>query len=56
MTRLPDSSDPVPDDVWNEATKHYDEKGLASLLLWIATTNLYNRINVATRQPAGNGW
>jgi AhpD family alkylhydroperoxidase len=56
MTRLADSSDPVPDNIWNEATKHYDEKGLAALVLWIATTNLYNRINVATRQPAGKGW
>jgi AhpD family alkylhydroperoxidase len=56
MTRLSDKSDPVPDAVWDAAKKHYDEKGLAALVLWIATTNLYNRINVATRQPAGKGW
>jgi AhpD family alkylhydroperoxidase len=56
MTRLSDSSDPVPDTVWNEAAKHYDEKALASLVLWIATTNLYNRVNVTTRQPAGASW
>jgi AhpD family alkylhydroperoxidase len=56
VTRLSDSSDPVPDAVWDEAAKHYDEKGLAALVLWIATTNLYNRINVAIRQPAGKGW
>jgi AhpD family alkylhydroperoxidase len=56
MTRLSDSSDPVPDKVWNEAAKHYDEKALASLVLWIATTNLYNRVNVTTRQPAGASW
>jgi AhpD family alkylhydroperoxidase len=56
VTRMPDQSDPVPDAVWNEAAKHYDEKGLGALVLWIATTNLYNRINVTTRQPAGKGW
>jgi AhpD family alkylhydroperoxidase len=55
-TRMSDCSDPVPDDVWDEAAKHYDEKGLAALVLWIATTNLYNRLNVTTRQPAGKGW
>jgi len=56
VTRLPDSSNPVPDDVWNEAARHYSEKQLAALVLWIATTNLYNRVNVATRQPAGKTW
>ena len=56
MTRLSDSADPVPDNVWNEAAKHFDEKGLAALVLWVATTNLYNRVNVTVRQPAGKGW
>lgn len=56
VTRLSDRSDPVPDAIWDEATKHYDEKGLAALLLAIATTNVFNRLNVATRQPAGAGW
>ena len=55
VTRLSDRSDPVPDDVWNEAAKHYDEQALAGLLLWISTTNLFNRLNVSTRQPPG-GW
>ncbi len=53
MTRLGDCADPVPDPVWNEAAKHYDERQLAGLVLWIATTNLFNRINVTTRQPVG---
>ncbi len=53
VTRLSDRSDPVPDQVWNEATRHYDERQLASLLLYIATTNLWNRLNVSTRQIAG---
>jgi len=56
VTRLSDRSDPVPDAVWNEASKHFDEKGLASLLLVISLTNVFNRLNVATRQVAGPGW
>lgn len=53
VTRLSDRTDPVPDDIWEEAARHYDEQGLAALLLSIATTNVFNRINVATRQIAG---
>lgn len=56
VTRLSDRSDPVPDAVWNEAAKHFDEIGLASLLLVISLTNVFNRLNVATRQVAGPGW
>lgn len=56
MTRFSDRADPVPDDVWNEAAKHYNEPALAALVLWIATTNLYNRLNVTTRQPPGASW
>lgn len=54
VTRLADRPDPVPDDIWDEAAKHYDEKGLSALLLMIAVTSLFNRVNVATRQPAGS--
>ena len=53
VTRLSDRPDPVPDDVWNEAARHYTEPQLASLLLWISVTNVWNRLNVATRQVAG---
>jgi AhpD family alkylhydroperoxidase len=53
VTRLSDRSDPVPEEIWNEATLHYDENALAGLVLWIATTNLFNRINVTTKQVAG---
>jgi len=52
-TRLADRSDPVPDEIWEEASRHYDEKGLAALVLMIALTNLFNRVNATTRQPAG---
>jgi AhpD family alkylhydroperoxidase len=53
VTRLSDREDPVPDAVWNEASKHYNERGLAALLLAIATINVWNRLNVSTRQVAG---
>lgn len=53
VTRLSDRPDPVPDDVWSEAAHHYDEKGLAALLLHIAATNVWNRLNAATKQVAG---
>jgi AhpD family alkylhydroperoxidase len=52
-TRLADRPDPVPDDIWFEAAQHYDDKALASLTLNIAVTNLWNRLNVTTRQIAG---
>jgi AhpD family alkylhydroperoxidase len=53
VTRLDDRSDPVPDAVWDEAARHYDENALAGLVLAIASINVWNRLNVATRQPAG---
>lgn len=53
VTRIADADDRVPDAVWNEAARHYDEPALACLVLHIATVNLYNRLNVATRQLAG---
>jgi len=53
VTRLADRSDAVPDEVWNEATRHYNEPQLASLVLWIAVTNVWNRLNVSTKQVAG---
>ena len=53
VTRFSDRADPVPDEIWDEAARHYDETGLAALILMIATTNFFNRLNVSTRQPAG---
>jgi AhpD family alkylhydroperoxidase len=52
-TRLSDRADPVPDEVWNEAASHYDERQLAALVVAIATINVWNRLNVMTRQVAG---
>jgi AhpD family alkylhydroperoxidase len=52
-TRLADRADPVPDEVWAAAAAHYDEPGLAAIVLMIALTNLFNRLNATTRQVAG---
>jgi AhpD family alkylhydroperoxidase len=53
-TRIADRSDPVPDDVWEEAAAHYDEAQLAALVVAIAAINAFNRINAATGQVSGN--
>jgi AhpD family alkylhydroperoxidase len=53
VTRLSDRPDPVPDDIFAAAARHYDEPALAALLLQIAQINVWNRLNVATRQVAG---
>jgi AhpD family alkylhydroperoxidase len=52
-TRLSDRPDPVPDEIWDEAARHYDEPALATLILNIALINVWNRLNVTTRQVAG---
>ncbi|HEY1642772.1 MAG TPA: carboxymuconolactone decarboxylase family protein [Streptosporangiaceae bacterium] len=52
-TRLADTSDPVPAEVFDAAAKHFSQEQLASLVLQIAAINAWNRINVVTGQIAG---
>jgi AhpD family alkylhydroperoxidase len=52
-TRLADRPDAVPDEVWDEAARHYSEPQLAALVVAIATINAYNRLNATTRQLTG---
>ena len=54
VTRLADRPDPVPDEVYDEAARHFDTEQLSGLLLEIALINVWNRLNVATRQPSGS--
>ncbi len=56
LTRLSDTADNVPDALWKEAARHFDERALAALTLDIGLINLWNRINIATRQVAGTAW
>ncbi|MEV7790915.1 carboxymuconolactone decarboxylase family protein [Streptomyces sp. NPDC087512] len=53
-TRLADASGGVTDEAWANAARHYDEDQLAALVGLIAVINTYNRLNVLTRQPAGD--
>ena len=53
-TRLADRPDPVPDEVWEDAARRYDEAQLAALVLAIAAINAWNRLNVTTRQVSGD--
>jgi AhpD family alkylhydroperoxidase len=53
VTRLSDREDPVSDEVWNEAARHYDEPALAALIVSIALINAWNRLNATVRQPVG---
>jgi AhpD family alkylhydroperoxidase len=53
VTRLADRPDPVPDELWARATKHFNREELAGLLITIGAINVWNRLNAATRQIAG---
>jgi AhpD family alkylhydroperoxidase len=53
LTRLADDTDQVPDAIWDAATEQFDETQLGALVLDIATVNLWNRLNIATRQVVG---
>jgi AhpD family alkylhydroperoxidase len=53
-TRLSDQVDAVPDEVWKEASRHFNDAQLAGLVMSIAVANLWNRINAATRQVSGD--
>jgi len=53
-TRIADAAGGVTDEAWVNAAKHYDDDQLAALVSLIALINTYNRVNVITRQPAGD--
>ena len=54
-TRLADGGR-VSDEVWEAATAHYSDEQLAGIVVMIATTNLFNRLNATLREPAGTRW
>jgi AhpD family alkylhydroperoxidase len=55
-TRLSDRPGAVTDEIWAEAARHYDERQLGALVLMVAITNFFNRINTTFRTPAGTSW
>jgi AhpD family alkylhydroperoxidase len=56
VTRLSDRADPVSDELWVEAQRHYDQQALAALILQIALINVWNRLNATVKQVAGAAW
>ncbi len=44
------SEDGVPDEVWAEVRRNFDERETAALIVAIATINVWNRFAISTRQ------
>jgi AhpD family alkylhydroperoxidase len=55
-TRLADRPGSVTDEIWAAAAEHYDERQLSALVLMIAVTNFFNRVNTTLKVPAGATW
>jgi AhpD family alkylhydroperoxidase len=52
-TRIQDGAPGVTDEIWDAAAAHFDEQQLSAITMYIALTNLFNRINHTTRTQAG---
>jgi len=55
-TRLADNPGAVTDEIWAQAAQHFDDNQLNGIVLMLATTNFFNRINTTLRVPAGTRW
>jgi len=55
-TRLADRPGAVTDEIWAEAAKHFDERQLGALVLMVAVSNFFNRVNTTLRTPPGTAW
>jgi AhpD family alkylhydroperoxidase len=55
-TRVADAAGGVPDEVWANAAKHYDEEQLAALVATIAIINAFNRMNIIAQLPASGDY
>ncbi|HMJ75876.1 MAG TPA: carboxymuconolactone decarboxylase family protein [Iamia sp.] len=55
-TRLADTPEAVTDELWADLTEHHDDKAVSAIILMVALTNFFNRINTTIRQPAGATW
>lgn len=53
ITRLADRPDPISDELWSRLVASFDRRQIAALLFEIGVINVWNRINAAVRQPAG---
>ncbi|MFF4124738.1 carboxymuconolactone decarboxylase family protein [Microbispora rosea] len=55
-TRIQDGSPGVTDEIWEAAAAHFDDEQLSAIILNVAMTNFFNRINRAVREQAGKTW
>lgn len=55
-TRIQDGAPGVTDEIWDEATVHFDQRQLSAITMEIALTNFFNRINRTIREQAGKTW
>jgi AhpD family alkylhydroperoxidase len=55
-TRLADNPGAVTDEIWAQAAQHFDDNQLNGIVLMLATTNFFNRINTTLRVPPGTAW
>ncbi|MGW6599516.1 carboxymuconolactone decarboxylase family protein [Streptomyces sp. NPDC055036] len=53
-TRVADAAHGVSDETWAYAAEHYDEEQLTALVFMVSFMNSVNRLNIITRQPAGD--
>jgi AhpD family alkylhydroperoxidase len=56
VTQLNGRPDPVTNEIWEEAARHFDEPALAALVLSIGMINIWNRLNITVKQVAGAAW
>lgn len=55
-TRLADTPEAVTDELWADLVEHHDDKAVSAIILMVALTNFFNRINTTIREPAGATW
>src|SRR5262245_15815830 len=55
-TRIQDGAAGVTDEIWDAAADHFTGEQLSAIILEIALTNFFNRINHAIREQAGKTW
>ncbi|GLY79060.1 carboxymuconolactone decarboxylase family protein [Actinoallomurus iriomotensis] len=55
-TRIQDGAPGVTDEIWDAAVAHFDQKQLSAIILNIALTNFFNRVNHTIREQAGKTW
>jgi AhpD family alkylhydroperoxidase len=51
VTNLSDGH--VPDPIYDEVSRHFDEQGISNLTFAVATINAWNRLAISARTPAG---